>query len=157
MTTGSEITLRLRDWSQGDHGALDQVAAAVYDELSAIARRQLRGESPGHTLDTSAVVHEAYLCLRDADGIEWKNRQHFFGVAGRIMRRVLVRHARDRMALKRGAGARHVPVSQAMLFTDSQIEQIVALDELMNGLDVLGPRCRSVVESRVFACPRRTR
>ena len=151
MPSESEITRLLNDASAGRDGALDQVVQVVYDELAAIAHRQRRRESAGHTLDTNAVLHEAWIQLRDMGGMEWQSRAHFYGVAGRVMGRVLIRYARDRQALKRGGGASAVSLSQVELFTDAEIEQLVAVDDLLEKVDALGPRSRSVVEGRVFA------
>jgi len=151
MDSGFAITRLLRTASRGDGKAIDEVVSVLYEDLCAIARRQLRREESGHTLDTSAVVHEAYFRLHAMEGFEWQNRSHFFGVAGMIMRRVLVRHARERKAAKRGGGAQPVPLTHAELFTESQADQLLALDELLDGLDVVGSRCRSVVECRIFA------
>src|SRR5216683_1872382 len=105
-----EITQLLLSWSEGDKSALDQLIPLVYPELKRLARRYMGRESPDHTLQTSALINEAYLRLVDQQAVEWKNRAHFFAVAAQVMRHILIDHARSHLYGKRGAGAQHIPL-----------------------------------------------
>ncbi len=134
----SSVTQLLRRWSGGDGGAFDELVPLVYDELRLIAGRQLRRESPGHTLPATAIVHEAYLRLVDQKQAEWKDRSHFFGVAARLIRQILVDHARARRAAKRGGDAILVPLEEAyvaapevdLLALDGALDELAKVDEL---------------------------
>src|SRR5258705_5651740 len=110
-----EVTKLLRKWSEGDQGALDELMPLVYDELRRMAHQHMRHEKPGHVLQTSALINEAYLRLVDDNGVHWESRSHFFGIAARVMRRILVDDARRRNVLKRGAA--HIHVSLEAAFT----------------------------------------
>jgi RNA polymerase sigma factor (TIGR02999 family) len=112
MSATGEVTQLLLDWNNGDQAALDQLMPIVYDELRRIARRHLRREGPAHTLQTAALVNEAYLRLIDQNA-PWRNRAHFFGIAAQMMRRILVDHARAHLYAKRGAGAQQVSLTEA--------------------------------------------
>src|SRR4249920_1336661 len=114
MPVSPDVTALLDDWSRGDRRALDRLLPLVYAELRRIATRQLRHERAGHTLQPTALVHEAYLRLVDQRQVDWRNRAHFFGVAAQVIRRILVDHARRRHANKRGDGVEHVSLEQAM-------------------------------------------
>jgi RNA polymerase sigma factor (TIGR02999 family) len=147
------ITDSLRD-SRGaasPPAALDRIVPAVYDELRAIAHRQLRAERDGHTLGTTALVHEAYLRLVDQRRADWQDRSHFFAVAARVMRRVLVDHARRRGAAKRGGPHHAVTLDRQDAAIDDRAELIVAMDEALDRLAVLDERQARVVEFRFFA------
>lgn len=145
----SDITELLLAWSRGDRDALDRLVPLVYDELRRMAHRHIARENRGHTLQTSALVHEAYLKLVDQNRVQWRNRSQFFGVAARIMRRILVDHARARDARKRGAGATRVSLDDAPTLVD--IDQDVAgLDEALERLTRQDARQGQIVELRFF-------
>jgi len=146
----SDITQLLLAWSQGDKGALDRLIPIVYDELRRMAHRYIARENKGHTLQTSALVHEAYLKLVDQNRVQWKNRAQFFGVSARIMRRILVDHARARDAGKRGAGAPRVSLDEAPTLAANPQGDIVGIDDALNRLSDLDPRQGRIVELRFF-------
>jgi RNA polymerase sigma factor (TIGR02999 family) len=155
MTTSSPTELLL-SWSRGDRAALDDLVPLVYDELRAIARRRLHQERPGHTLDTTALVHEAYLKLIQLDRVQWQSRAHFLAIAAQAMRNILVSHARGRRRVKRGGGAPHTSldaasdVEAAQAADVAEVEQILALDAALERLAALNPRHARVVECRFF-------
>src|SRR5450759_3088271 len=122
-----DISTLLRAWSGGDQGALERLTPIVYDELRRLARRYMKHERPGHSLQTAALVNEAYLRLVDYERMQWQNRAHFFAVSAQLMRRILVDHAR-RHNLKRGGGVQHVALEQAAFVGGGQSEDLVALD-----------------------------
>lgn len=140
----------LAELSRGHGVALDRVLPLVYDELRRLARLHLRRERPHHTLDSTALIHEAYLRLVDIRQTEWRDRQHFVAVASRIMRRVLIDHARTRGRGKRGAGAVHVSLSDALGSSALPADELVALDETLDRLERLSDRACRVVECRCF-------
>ena len=144
-----DISGILRAWSDGDQSALDRLTPIVYDELHRLARRYMRYERPGHSLQTSALVNEAYLRLVDYERMEWQNRAHFFAVSAQVMRRILVDHARRRN-LKRGGGVEHVALEEAAVVGGGQGPDLVALDDAMNALAQIDPRKVQVVEMRFF-------
>jgi RNA polymerase sigma factor (TIGR02999 family) len=139
----------LRAWSDGDTSALERLAPIVYDELHRLARRYMRGERPGHSLQTTALVNEAYMRLVGYERMEWQNRAHFFAVSAQLMRRILVEHAR-RHNLKRGGGVPHVSLDEAALVGSVRAADLVALDNAMNTLAQLDPRKAQVIEMRFF-------
>lgn len=139
----------LRAWSRGDQHALDRLIPAVYAELRRLARRYLRGERPGHSIQTTALVNEAYLRLVDYKRMRWQDRAHFFAVSAQLMRRILVEHAR-RHNQKRGGNVPHVSLDEAAIVGGSQDAELVALDRAMNALAQLDPRKAQVVEMRFF-------
>ena len=139
----------LRAWGDGDRGALDRLTAIVYDELHRLARRYMRGERPGHSLQTSALVNEAYMRLVDYKGMHWQNRAHFFAVSAQLMRRILVEHARRRN-LKRGGGVQHVSLEETAMVGGDRAADLIALDDAMVTLARLDPRKVQVVEMRFF-------
>jgi RNA polymerase sigma-70 factor (ECF subfamily) len=139
----------LRAWSDGDRGALDRLAPIVYDELHRIARRYMKGERPGHSLQTTALVNEAYMRLVDYKSMQWQNRAHFFAVSAQLMRRILVDHAR-RHNLKRGGGVHHVPLEETAMVGGDRDADLVELDDAMNALARIDPRKVQVVEMRFF-------
>jgi RNA polymerase sigma factor (TIGR02999 family) len=125
--------------------------SAVYEQLHRMAARQMRRERPGHTLQTTALVNEAYLKLVNQKETDWKNRAHFFGVAARVMRRILVDHARGRLAGKRGGGLEALPLNEALVFSEDRCAQVVALDDALKQLETKDERVSRVVELRFFA------
>ena len=149
--TSSSVTELLRAWSDGDKAALDQLIPVVYDELRRQASRYLRRERPGHTLQTTALVNEAYLRLVDQKNVRWQNRAHFFGIAAQLMRRILVDHARTKHRAKRGGAALRVSINDAMVMTKDRDIDLVALDEALNHLAKLDPQQSKVVELRFFS------
>jgi len=145
-----EITWLLVAWSEGDESALDQLAPLIHAELHRLAHHYMSRERPGHLLQTSALINEAYIRLIDWKNVRWQNRAHFFGVAAQLMRRVLVDFARDRQYLKRGGGTLLVSLSDAS-FVVQRSEDFVALDEALTALAEIDPRKVRVVEMRFFA------
>ncbi len=146
-----EVTRILRAWSSGDPRALDRLIPLVYGELRRLASRYLRKERPDHTLQPTALVHEAYLRLVGQRRVSWQNRAHFFGVAAQLMRRILVDHARRRLATKRrGQTARGQP-QPADWPSDHRPEDLLAVDEALDRLSVMDPRQGRVVELRFFS------
>jgi RNA polymerase sigma-70 factor, ECF subfamily len=144
------VTGLLQAWGGGDAAALDQLVPIVYEELHRQAQRYLRRESPGHTLQTTALVHEAYLRLVDQREARWQNRAQFFGVAAQLMRRILVDHARRHQAAKRGGSAIQVPFEEgAVAAAESEVD-LVALDDALTRLAGLDPQQARVVELRYF-------
>lgn len=151
MTTESvEITRYLRDWRDGNESALDEVLPLVYDELRRIARRYRARENGEHTLQTTEIISEAYLKLVNQSDNDWQNRSHFFAVASRVMRNLLVDHARTKKYQKRGSGAEKVSLDDIALFTPEPDERILALDEALKRLEKLDERKSRLVELRYF-------
>src|SRR5450759_677449 len=144
-----DISTLLRAWSGGDQGALERLTPIVYDELRRLARRYMKHERPGHSLQTAALVNEAYLRLVDYERMQWQNRAHFFAVSAQLMRRILVEHAR-RHNQKRGGDVRHVLLDEAAVMTGKRPADLVALDDAMNALERFDPRKVRVVEMRFF-------
>jgi RNA polymerase sigma factor (TIGR02999 family) len=151
MVPDHDVTLALRKVAEGDHRALDRVLPLVYDQLRAIAGRALRGERAGHTLSPTALVHEAYLKLVQLERVSFQDRAHFFAACAGEMRRVLIDHARRRDAGKRGAGAEHVPLENAVAAAEDRPAELIALDEALSRLAALNERQARVVECRFFA------
>lgn len=149
-SAGDPITGLLARLKQGNKEAEAELVPLVYKELHRLARRYMRGERHGHTLQTSALVNEAYLRLAGERDIDWKNRAHFFGVSAQIMRRILVDHARTRNAQKRGGPAQKVSLENAFAYTPEQSWQVIALHEAMNKLAEWDPRQCRIVELRFF-------
>jgi RNA polymerase sigma-70 factor, ECF subfamily len=147
--TPNQVTQLLRDWRNGDQAAFERLLPLVYDELRRLAGHYLRGERQGHTLQSAALVHEAYLQLLGQE-IDWQNRAHFLGVAAQAMRRVLVDYARSRNYQKRGGQVAHVEIEAAATVALAQAEELVALDDALQGLEKLDPRKSRVVELRYF-------
>lgn len=145
-----EITQLLMNWSQGDKAALDQLVPLVYPELRRLAKRHMRREAPGHTLETSALINEAYLKLVDQQNVEWQNRAHFFAVAAQVMRHILVDHARTRNYAKRGGGATKLPLDEATALTAQRAAELIALDDALKDLSALDPRRSQIIELRFF-------
>lgn len=148
--TTHAVTRLLVAWKGGDAGASDQLMPLVYDELRHLARSYLRRERTDHTLQPTALVHEAYLRLVDTTQVDWQSRAHFFGIAARVMRRVLVDHARSRAAGRRGGGAVKISLDEAGDLLRDEGRGLLALDEALAGLAELYPRPSRVVELRFF-------
>jgi RNA polymerase sigma factor (TIGR02999 family) len=144
-----DISALLRAWSGGDQSALERLTPIVYDQLHSLARRYLKRERPGHSLQATALVNEAYMRLVDQERMQWHNRAQFFAVSAQLMRRILVDHAR-RHNLKRGGRVLHVSLEEAAMVGGDQGADLVALDDAMNALARLDPRKVQVVEMRFF-------
>ncbi len=150
-STGSkQITQLLQAWSDGDKTALDRLAPLVYGELHRLAKLYLRGERAGHLLQTTALINEAYLRLIDWQSVEWKNREHFLGIAAQMMRRVLVDFARARQYAKRGGNAHQVSLTEAEAVLIDRDAEMIKLDDALKSLAELSPRQCQVVELRFF-------
>ncbi len=145
-----EITGLLVDWSNGDRAALERLLPLVENELRRIAHIHMRRENRNHTLQTTALVNEAYLKLIDQNKTRWQNRAHFFGIAATIMRRILLNYARDQNRAKRGGKVSHVPIDEAAVVSMERSEELIALDEALERLAALDPRKARVVELRYF-------
>ena len=145
-----EITALLEAWGGGDKSALDRLMPLVYDELRHLAHRYMSHERPGHTLQTTALVNEAYLRLVNWKEVRWENRAHFFAASAQMMRRILVDFARERQYLKRGAGALQVSLGEAAALTECKSSDLVALDEALTALFEVDQRKGQVVEMRFF-------
>jgi RNA polymerase sigma factor (TIGR02999 family) len=144
-----DVTGLLRAWGNGDPGALERLTPIVYEELRRLARRYLRGERAGHSLQATALVNEAYVRLVDYKHMQWQNRAHFFAVSAQLMRRILVEHARRRN-LKRGGAVKHVSLEDAAEVGQGRPTDLVALDDAMNALGRFDARQVQVVEMRFF-------
>lgn len=149
MTPPSDVMALLDRWGNGDRTALQRLLPLVYSELRRIAARQLQKERVGHTLQPTALVHEAYLRLVDQRHVDWQNEAHFFGVAAQVMRRVLVDHARRRGAMKRGDGAQFVSIQEADEVVSGELP-LLALDAALDRLEKLDPELAKIVELRAF-------
>src|SRR5437870_11749762 len=145
-----QISQLLVAWSNGDQAALDQLMPLVYGELRRMAKRYMRDQPAGHTLQTTALIHEAYLRLVGQEEKRWQNRAHFFGVAAQAMRHILVDYARARHAGKRGGGVRPVSLEEAALVSPERAGELVAFDEALKELEELSQRQSRVVELRYF-------
>jgi RNA polymerase sigma factor (TIGR02999 family) len=149
--SSKEITRLLVAWSDGDESALAQLAPIIHSELHRLAHHYMSRERPGHLLQTSALVNEAYVRLIDWKNVRWQNRAHFFGVSAQLMRRILVDFARERQYLKRGGNALQVSLSEAAPFVFQRSADFVALDEALAALAEIDPRKVRVVEMSFFA------
>jgi RNA polymerase sigma factor (TIGR02999 family) len=150
MMTSEGITQLLADWSNGDQAALEKLMPIVYGELRRLAKSYLRHERPDHTLQPTALVHEAYLRLIDQSAVTWQNRAHFFGIAAEMIRRVLVNHAVARQAEKRGGPVPKLSLDKAVDFFQRQDLNLVALDHALTGLAAVDPQQSRIVELRFF-------
>jgi RNA polymerase sigma factor (TIGR02999 family) len=151
MTPSSpDVTQLLFAWSNGDRAARDELMPLVYEELRRLAHRYMGRERPDHTLQTSALVNEAYLRLIDQKDVKWQNRAHFFGIAAQMMRRILVDYARKRSFAKRGGDLRSVPLEEAVIVTPQRAAEVVALDDALTNLAELDPRKSQIIELRFF-------
>jgi RNA polymerase sigma-70 factor (ECF subfamily) len=145
-----QATQLLIDWSGGDTAALEKLTPLIYDELHRLAHRFLRRERGGHTLQTTALVNEAYLRLVDQRNLRWQNRAHFFAIAAHVMRRILIDYARRRQYAKRGGGAPHVALDEAAVLSEERAADLIELDEALDSLAVIDPQQSRVVELRFF-------
>ena len=145
-----EITQLLAEWSEGNQAALDKLYPLVYNELRRLAHGYLRRERKGHTLQTTALINEAYLRLVDQKHVHWANRSHFFGISAQIMRRILIDHARRYDYSKRGGGAQRISLDAAALVAKERGRALLMLDEALNSLAKIDPRRSHVVELRYF-------
>lgn len=145
------VTQMLRDWGNGDIEAMDKLIPIVYEELRRQAARYLRRERRDHTLQTTALIHEAYLRLIDQKGVRWQNRAHFFGIAASLMRRILVDHARNGHAAKRGGSAVRLPLDDAAAVSGGRDMNLVALDEALTRLAAIDERKSRIVELKYFS------
>ncbi len=145
-----EVTQLLIDWSNGSQEAVEHLFPLVYEELRRLAHRYMRRERPGHTLQTTAVVHEAYLRLIDQKHVQWQNRAHFFAIAARMMRRILITHAQSLAYAKRGGGALKVSLDEAAILSPVRARELIALDDALKSLAVIDVRRSQVVELRFF-------
>jgi RNA polymerase sigma factor (TIGR02999 family) len=150
MASPQEITQLLIEWSDGNDVALDRLMPLVYAELHRMARRYMAAQPSGHTLQTTALIHEAYLRLAHDSDKHWENRAHFFRVAAKSMRQVLVDHARGQLAAKRGGKQQELPLDEEITISGERLESIVALDDALADLAKCSPRQTEVVEMRYF-------
>jgi RNA polymerase sigma factor (TIGR02999 family) len=149
-TSSHEVTQLLIDWSNGNQAALDRLMPLVDRELHRLAHHYMRRENPGHTLQTTALVNEAYLRLVDQKHVHWKNRAHFFALAAQLMRRILVDRARSRRYAKRGGGARKISFDETLVLSPERGADLIALDEALEKLAAIDERKGKVVEMRFF-------
>src|SRR5262250_1006685 len=148
--SANEVTGLLIAWGNGDQAALDELIPLVYGELRRLAGSYMRRECQGNTLQTSALINEAYLRLVNQENIEWQNRAHFFGVAARLMRQILVDHARSRSRIKRGGGAQMVTLAeQSVMYKEAA--DVIALNDALKNLAEMDPRKSQIVEMKFFA------
>ena len=145
-----DVTRLLARWKEGDEAALQQLVPIVHEELRRLARRQMAGERPGHTLQPTALVNEAYLRLVNLKQMQWQDRAHFFAMGARLMRRILVDFARSRGYQKRGGGAKQVSFTQALEVAEGQPTDVVALNDALEALAAVDERTSRVVELRYF-------
>ena len=145
-----EVSALLADWSNGNETAREELIPLVYDQLRRLAHRHMAQERPGHSLQATALVNEAYLRLVDQRQVRWQNRAHFFALASQMMRRILVDSARKRHRAKRGGGVQQVSLDEAMVVSDERAAELVALDDALTGLAAIDPRRSQVVELRYF-------
>lgn len=149
-TPRNDVTELLVAWSNGNQAARDQLMTVVYDELHRLARRYMRRESPGHTLQTSALLNEAFLRLVDQKDVHWQNRAHFYAIAAQMMRRILVDYARSRNYEKRGGGARALSLDESLIVSDARNEEVVNVHEALERLTEFDSRKGQIVELRFF-------
>jgi RNA polymerase sigma-70 factor, ECF subfamily len=145
-----DVTQLLVAWTNGDQAARDQLISVVYEELYRLARRYMRKESPGHTLQTSALVNEAFLRLVEQRNVRWQNRSHFFAIAAQMMRRILVDYARSRSYAKRGGGAQALTLDEELIVSDQRSDEVVAVHEALEELAKFDARKSQIVELRFF-------
>jgi RNA polymerase sigma-70 factor, ECF subfamily len=150
MSSPNDVTQLLLDWSNGDRDALDKLMPLVYAELRRMAKRYMRKERTDHTLQTTGLVHEAYLRLINQNRITWKNRAHFFTIAAQMMRRILVDHARSHLYAKRGGGAVKLQLEETASFSKERSGEMIALDDALTSLEKLDLRKSRVVECKFF-------
>jgi RNA polymerase sigma factor (TIGR02999 family) len=144
------VTKLLLAWRQGDRAALEEMTPLVYQKLRRLARHYMAGQKPGHTLQATALVHEAYVRLIDCQQVNWKDRAHFFAISAQMMRRVLVEFARSGQYQKRGGGARKTSLDESLIASPQRGQDLVALDDALQALATSYPRQSQVVELRFF-------
>ena len=145
-----QVTQLLLAWREGDEAALGELLPLVYDELHRLAARYMRRESPGHTMQTSALVNEAFIRLVDQRQVHWQNRAHFFGIAAQLMRRILLDHARGQARGKRGGGVHRVSFDEGAIVSEQRAAELIALDDALNALAAFDSRKSRIVELRFF-------
>jgi len=152
MTQSSthDVTELLIEWSNGDKAALDKLMPLIHEELRRLAHHYMSHERPGHTLQTTALVNEAYLRLVNRKGVHWQNRAHFFAIAATLMRSLLVDHARSHAYAKRGGDARKITIDEAMIVSQERAAEVVALDDVLKQLANFDPQQSRIVELRFF-------
>ena len=150
MDSASQITQLLLDWKSGDQAAFDSLFSIVYDELRRLASSYMRRERSDHTLQTTALVHEAYLRIANQEKALVHNRLHFFAVAAKVMRQILIDHARSRNYVKRGSGAAKISLDEAAIISDERAAELIALDTALKELAEIDPRQSQIVELRFF-------
>ncbi len=151
MTDSQDVTVLLSSLTKGDPDAAGRLMPLIYDELRRLAASYMRREREDHTLQATALVHEAFIKLVDQRGVNWQNRAHFFGVAAQLMRRILVDHARGHLRQKRGGDHQKVSLDEALVFAETQADELIAVDDSLNQLAKIDPRQARVVELRFFA------
>jgi RNA polymerase sigma-70 factor, ECF subfamily len=147
----SDVTQLLVAWNEGDQAARDELMSVVYQELHRLAHHYMKRESPGHTLQTSALVNEAFMRLVDQREVRWQNRAHFYGIAAQMMRRILVDYARSRGYAKRGGGAQQISFDEALIVSDERSAEVVGVHEALERLTAIDPRKGQIVEFRFFS------
>ena len=145
-----EVTQLLIDWSNGDQAAFDKLMPLIDEELRRLAHRYMSRERAGHTLQTTALVNEAFVKLVNRKNLHWQNRAHFFGIAAQVMRTILVDHARRHASVKRGGGARKLELDEALVVSQQKASEVIALDEALKQLALIDPRQSRIVELRFF-------
>jgi RNA polymerase sigma factor (TIGR02999 family) len=145
-----DVTQLLIDWSNGDKSALDKLVPVVEQELRRLAHHYMRGERQGHTLQTTALVNEAFVRLANRKRVQWQNRAHFFGISAQLMRTILVDHARSHATAKRGGGAEKLELNDALVVSQQKAADVIALDEALKELELIDPRQSRIVELRFF-------
>lgn len=150
IPASQDVTQLLVAWSNGDQAALDKLLPLVNTALRQLARRYMRRENPGHTLQPSALVNEAYLRLIDQQQVRWQNRAHFLGIAAQLMRRILIDHARKHHYAKRGGGAVKVSLDEAAAVTASRADELLAVDEALERLNAMDSRKGRIVERPLY-------
>src|SRR4026209_709537 len=145
-----QVTQLLIAWSNGDQSAFEQLMPLIDEELRRLAHRYMSRERAGHTLQTTALVNEAFLRLVNRKNLQWQNRAHFFGIAAQLMRTILVDHARSHASVKRGGGARKLELDEALVVSQQKASEVVALDEALKQLALIDPRQSRIVELRFF-------
>src|SRR2546427_537269 len=150
VSSSHSVTHLLLSWRQGDAAALDQLVPVVYQKLRRLARHYMAGQRPGHTLQATALLNEAYMRLIDCEQVNWKDRAHFFAISAQMMRRVLLEFARSRRYQKRGGGARKTSLDEGLIASPQRGQDLVALDDALQALAADYPRQAQVVELRFF-------
>ncbi|HEV8368994.1 MAG TPA: sigma-70 family RNA polymerase sigma factor [Pyrinomonadaceae bacterium] len=145
-----QVTQLLIDWSNGDRAALDELMPVVNEELRRLAHRYMSRERVGHTLQTTALVNEAFVRLVNRKNVQWQNRAHFFGIAAQLMRTILVDHARSHACAKRGGGTYTIELDEAMVVSQQKAAEVIALDDALTELALIDPQQSRIVELRFF-------